>query len=241
MKNKKLSGGEELTSHVFRQQESRGELATMVILHDYPLLMVEHIGFRRYVASIQPCFNTVSRNTMKSDIIRIYNDEKVKCYQVLDKLNYRVAITTDMWTSSNTKKGYMAVTTYFVDDSWTLRSCILRFVYAPAPHVAEYALKFSNLELEHDQFSATKGTFLSGLFQKPHFLEKSHGIHKLATGSTAFDDGFPNLGWGKETKCLSSKFDDMGMELFGLGARFDDRGIAQKDLQGLNRVVHGIF
>ncbi|KAL0322541.1 UNVERIFIED_CONTAM: Zinc finger BED domain-containing protein RICESLEEPER 2 [Sesamum angustifolium] len=137
MKNKKLSGGEELTSHVFRQEESRGELATMVILHDYPLLMVEYIGFRRYVASIQPCFNTVSRNTMKSDIIRIYNDEKVKCYQVLDKLIYRVAITTDMWTSSNTKKGYMAITTYFVDDSWTLRSCILRFVYAPAPHVAE--------------------------------------------------------------------------------------------------------
>ncbi|KAL0361540.1 UNVERIFIED_CONTAM: hypothetical protein Sradi_3838500 [Sesamum radiatum] len=124
--NKKLRGGQELTSHVFRQEESRHELATMVILHDYSLLIVEHIGFRRFVASLQPCFNMVSRNTVKSDIMRIYGDEKVKCFQLLDKLKCRVAITTGMWTSSNNKKGFMAVTTHFVDDSWTLRSFILR-------------------------------------------------------------------------------------------------------------------
>ncbi|KAL0413310.1 UNVERIFIED_CONTAM: Zinc finger BED domain-containing protein RICESLEEPER 2 [Sesamum radiatum] len=135
--NNKLSGGEELTSHVFRQEESRRELAIMVILHDYPLLMVEHIDFRRFVASLQPCFNMVSRNTMKSDIMRIYGDEKVKYFQLLDKLKRRVAITTDMWTSSNNKKGFMAVIAHFFDDSWTLRSFILRFVYVPAPHTAE--------------------------------------------------------------------------------------------------------
>ncbi|KAK4404400.1 hypothetical protein Sango_0808600 [Sesamum angolense] len=30
----------------------------------------------------------VSRNTVKSDIMRIYNDEKVKCYQLLDKFKF---------------------------------------------------------------------------------------------------------------------------------------------------------
>ncbi|KAL0416920.1 UNVERIFIED_CONTAM: Zinc finger BED domain-containing protein DAYSLEEPER [Sesamum latifolium] len=119
MENKKLSGGEELMSHVFRQEESRRELATMVILHDYPLLIVEHIGFRRFVASLQLYFNMVSRNTVKSDIMRIYGDEKVKCFQLLDKIKCRVAITTDMWTSNNNKKGFMAAIAHFVDDSWT--------------------------------------------------------------------------------------------------------------------------
>ncbi|KAL0463443.1 UNVERIFIED_CONTAM: hypothetical protein Slati_0231900 [Sesamum latifolium] len=69
--------------------------------------------------------------------MRIYGDEKVKCFQLLDKLKCRVAITTDMWTSSNNKKGFMAVTIHFVDDSWTLRSFILMFVYVPAPHTAD--------------------------------------------------------------------------------------------------------
>ncbi|KAL0462634.1 UNVERIFIED_CONTAM: hypothetical protein Slati_0151000 [Sesamum latifolium] len=79
----------------------------------------------------------VSRNSVKSDIMRIYGDEKVKCFQLLDKLKCRVSITTDMWTSSNNKKGFMAVTSHFVDNSWTLRSFILRFVYVSAPHTAE--------------------------------------------------------------------------------------------------------
>ncbi|KAL0313035.1 UNVERIFIED_CONTAM: putative AC transposase [Sesamum radiatum] len=111
--------------------------------------MVEHIGFRRFVASLQPCFNMVSRNTVKSDIMRIYGDEKVKCFQLLDKLKGRVAITTDMWTSSNNKKGFMTVTTYFVDNSWTLRSFIWRFVYVPAMHTAEVlAQTFSEMLMD---------------------------------------------------------------------------------------------
>lgn len=42
-----------------------------------------------------------------------------------------------MWTSNNTKKGFMAVTGHVIDDSWTLQSVILRFMYITAPHTAE--------------------------------------------------------------------------------------------------------
>jgi len=38
----------------------------------------------------------------------------------------RVAVTTDLWTADNKKRGYMAVTGHFIDDSWMLKSCILR-------------------------------------------------------------------------------------------------------------------
>ncbi|XP_075095044.1 zinc finger BED domain-containing protein RICESLEEPER 2-like [Nicotiana tabacum] len=33
-----------------------------------------------------------------------------------------------------TKKGFMAITGHFIDDSWRLQSHILRFAYVPAPH-----------------------------------------------------------------------------------------------------------
>ncbi|KAG8368272.1 hypothetical protein BUALT_Bualt15G0028000 [Buddleja alternifolia] len=135
--SKKVNGGEELTTHIFSQEYTRSELARMVILHDYPLSIVEHVGFRRYSASLQPSFTMISRNTLKNDIFSIYNDEKVKFYKLLEKLKCRVAITTDMWTTSNNKKGFMAITAHFIDDSWRLQSCILRFVYVPAPHTAD--------------------------------------------------------------------------------------------------------
>lgn len=108
----------------------------MVIMHDYPLGIVEHGGFQDFIASLQPCFKMISRNTLKNDILNIYNEKRIKCYKLLCKLKCRIAITTDMWTSNNTKKGFMAVTEHF-DDSWKLQSIILRFIYVPAPHTSE--------------------------------------------------------------------------------------------------------
>ncbi|KAG6510710.1 hypothetical protein ZIOFF_028741 [Zingiber officinale] len=118
------------TTHLYK-------LAVMVILHDYALGIVDHEGFRDFITSLQPYFKMISRNTLKSDILKIYNEEKSNCYKLLGKIKCRIAITTDMWTSNNTKKGFMAVTGHFIDDSWTLQSVILRFIYIPAPHTAE--------------------------------------------------------------------------------------------------------
>ncbi|XP_066160363.1 zinc finger BED domain-containing protein RICESLEEPER 2-like [Oryza sativa Japonica Group] len=42
-----------------------------------------------------------------------------------------------MWTSDNQKRGYMAITTHFIDESWALRNIIMRFIYVPSPHTAE--------------------------------------------------------------------------------------------------------
>ncbi|CAN1192979.1 Putative AC9 transposase [Linum perenne] len=42
-----------------------------------------------------------------------------------------------MWTATNQKRGYMAVTAHYIDNAWNLRSYLLRFVYVPAPHTAE--------------------------------------------------------------------------------------------------------
>ncbi|RVX16881.1 putative AC transposase [Vitis vinifera] len=72
----------------------------------------------------------VSRNTIKGDIMKIYEVEKDKMISYLEKLQSRVAITTDMWTS-NQKKGYMAITVHYIDESWLLHHHIVRFVYVP--------------------------------------------------------------------------------------------------------------
>ncbi|KAI3447052.1 hypothetical protein Pfo_003717 [Paulownia fortunei] len=123
-KPRKMDIRQRWNTHIFNQEDSRHKLPKMVILNDYPLSMIEHIGFRRYSASLQPCFNIISRNTLKNDVLKIYNDEKTKFYKWLDKLKCRIAITTDMWTSNNTKKGFMVVSGYFIDDSWILQNCI---------------------------------------------------------------------------------------------------------------------
>ncbi|CAA0827060.1 Unknown protein, partial [Striga hermonthica] len=98
--------------------------------------MVDHTGFRRFVSALQPSFKMVTRNTIRKDIMDAYMEEKKKALEYMVATKSRVAITTDMWTSENQKRGYMAVTAHFIDDSWTLRNIIMRFIYVPAPHTA---------------------------------------------------------------------------------------------------------
>ncbi|GAA0185338.1 hypothetical protein LIER_32626 [Lithospermum erythrorhizon] len=114
---KNKSGTQNIHGYVFDQQTARHELASAIIIHEYPLSLVNHIGFRRFVNSLQPCFKIVSRNTIKIDILKIYDVEKSKVYQFIQKVNNgRVAIRTDMWTSSNNKKGFMVIIAHFEGD-----------------------------------------------------------------------------------------------------------------------------
>ncbi|XP_076922015.1 zinc finger BED domain-containing protein RICESLEEPER 2-like [Bidens hawaiensis] len=57
--------------------------------------------------------------------------------RILEKNTTRIAITTDMWTLSNQKKGFMAITIHFIDDNWKLQSRIMRFIYVPCHPTAE--------------------------------------------------------------------------------------------------------
>ena len=107
----------DLNAYQFDWVKERNNLARMVIQHEYPLSMVDHIAFREFVSSLQPLFKFISRNTLKSDIIKIYDNEREKALKMTDKNGSRMSITTDMWTSSNKKKGFMVITAHFIQSN----------------------------------------------------------------------------------------------------------------------------
>uniref|UniRef100_A0A8R7PBX4 BED-type domain-containing protein n=1 Tax=Triticum urartu TaxID=4572 RepID=A0A8R7PBX4_TRIUA len=65
-----------MESYTFDQEYARAELGNMLVLHDYPLSMVDHIGFRRFVAALQPLFKLHTRNTIRTDIEERYKIER---------------------------------------------------------------------------------------------------------------------------------------------------------------------
>lgn len=116
-----------MTAGGYNEENARKDLACAIIMHEYPLSIVNHVGFRRFLATLQPQFQCPSRNTIKKEIFNVYDFEKSIVMKLLDTNEGRVAITSDMWTASNQKKGYMAVTAHYIDSSWTLQSRILRY------------------------------------------------------------------------------------------------------------------
>jgi len=53
----------------------------MIILHEYPLSIVDPIGFIRFVTTIQPLLQLPTRNTINKEILGIYEHEK-KSYEL---------------------------------------------------------------------------------------------------------------------------------------------------------------
>ncbi|KAF1895890.1 hypothetical protein Lal_00033953 [Lupinus albus] len=124
---------------LLKTTKKRCALAKMIIFHEYPMSMVDHILFKEFCGALQPLFKGISHNTVKGDIIKMYTEERLKTMTFISKNQSRFAITTDIWTASNQNKGYMAITTHFIDDSWVLQSRLLnvRFIYVPSPHTSE--------------------------------------------------------------------------------------------------------
>ncbi|KAH7861139.1 hypothetical protein Vadar_022076 [Vaccinium darrowii] len=59
--------GPPLSSYSYDQDTARKELASAIIMHEYPLSIMEHVGFK-YSFALQPAFKVPCRNTIKSDI-----------------------------------------------------------------------------------------------------------------------------------------------------------------------------
>ena len=69
----------------------------------------------------------ISRNTLTKDILKVFDFEKGKTMKMLASVQSKIAITTDMWTAQNQKRGFIAITAHWIDGSWKLQNRILRY------------------------------------------------------------------------------------------------------------------
>ena len=111
----------------FDQDRCRNEIARMIIMHDYPLHMVEHPGFLAFVQNLQPRFNMVSFNTVQGDCVATYLMEKQSLVKFIEGMPGRVCLTLDTWTSSQTV-GYVFITGHFIDSDWKSHRRILNVI-----------------------------------------------------------------------------------------------------------------
>lgn len=114
------------------QDRCNQEIANMIILHEYPLNIVEHPGFIGFVRTLQPQFNMASFNTIQDDCVAIYKREKASLLKVLRGIPGRVCITLDLWTSDQ-NLDYIFLKGHFIDSDWKLHRRLLNVVKVPSP------------------------------------------------------------------------------------------------------------
>ncbi|XVF24759.1 hypothetical protein REPUB_Repub13aG0154900 [Reevesia pubescens] len=143
----------------FNQERCSLEIVKMIIMHEYPLHIVEHPGFIDFVRTLQPQFNMVSFNTIQGDCVAMYLKEKQNLLNFISEIPGRVSLTLDLWISNQTV-GYVFLTGQFIDTEWNLHHCLLNVVMVPSPD-SESALQqavvscLSDWHLENRLFTLT--------------------------------------------------------------------------------------
>ena len=74
-------------------------MGRIVILHKYPFSIVEYCAFRECNKNLQPLFKMASRRTISNDFLKFFEDEKEMLFGVMEKLQCRINLTSDLWTS----------------------------------------------------------------------------------------------------------------------------------------------
>ncbi|XP_022023193.1 zinc finger BED domain-containing protein RICESLEEPER 2 isoform X2 [Helianthus annuus] len=128
-----LNSDMKLKSSTFSQSMFREMLVAAIVMHELPLSFVDYKGFRDLFKYLQPDVNIISRNTVKSDLLKMYKREKEKVKEMLMESPGRLCLTSDLWTSIATD-GYLAITVHFMDKQWVLQKRVLSFSFMPPPH-----------------------------------------------------------------------------------------------------------
>ncbi|XP_031255614.1 zinc finger BED domain-containing protein RICESLEEPER 1-like isoform X2 [Pistacia vera] len=117
----------------FDQERSRLDLAHMIILHGYPLAMVDHVGFKVFVKNLQPMFEVAPNNDIELSCMEIYGKEKQKVYDFLSRLQGRINLAVEMWSSAENAE-YLCLTAHYIDEDWRLQKKILNFITLDSSH-----------------------------------------------------------------------------------------------------------
>ncbi|KAL8136856.1 hypothetical protein V2J09_002857 [Rumex salicifolius] len=137
---------------IFDQDRCRHEIARMIIMHEYPLQMVEHSGFVSFVQNLQPRFDMVNFSTVQGDCVATYLREKQNLQKIIDGMPGRICLSVDMWTSCQTT-GYVFLHCQFIDQEFVLQRRLLNVVMEPFPesdnafsHAVATCLSYWNLD-----------------------------------------------------------------------------------------------
>ncbi|XP_015582678.1 zinc finger BED domain-containing protein RICESLEEPER 1-like [Ricinus communis] len=125
-----------LGSSRFDQERSQLDLARMIIVHGYPLAMVEHVGFKKFIKNLQPLFEFVPNSSIELSCVDIYVKEKQKVYEMINRLQGRINLSIEMWSSPENTE-YLCLTSYFIDEDWKLQKKIINFMTLDSSHTED--------------------------------------------------------------------------------------------------------
>ncbi|KAJ6639597.1 putative AC transposase [Pseudolycoriella hygida] len=121
------------TSYVFSQESYREALVDWIILSDQPFCECGVQSFLKMVDSLNPEAITISKETVKRDIIKKFAKQVELIKLRLKKVSSKLSFTLDAWTSKNVLP-FLAIRTHWINDNWEYETVLLDFWFIKGKH-----------------------------------------------------------------------------------------------------------
>ncbi|PWA80410.1 hypothetical protein CTI12_AA199680 [Artemisia annua] len=108
------------------QAHVRKLLVQEIINDELPLSSLEQKGIHEFMKAVCPTVQIPSHETIRSDCVQLFLDEKLKLKRFIKNMNQRVCLTLDTW-SPNQYVNYLCVSAHFIDNDWDKHKKILSF------------------------------------------------------------------------------------------------------------------
>ncbi|CAG8833435.1 19373_t:CDS:2, partial [Cetraspora pellucida] len=118
----------------FNQQKFTNLIKSWVIKRNRSFQIVEDDELRSIFTYLEPRAVVPSADLVKRQITTNFEKERKGLQQKLQEIPGCIAITTDIWTTSNNEKSFMAVTIHYLNVSWKIKHILLDFIFMEGSH-----------------------------------------------------------------------------------------------------------
>lgn len=114
----------------------KNNLHKWIVNNQHPFTVMEEPEFVTLIQSLCPSAELVSADTVKRNIMNMYNSNKDQIQKLLKEIPGKISFTMDIWTSPSTK-AFLAITAHYIDNNWKLQSLLIDFVQIFGQHTGE--------------------------------------------------------------------------------------------------------
>ena len=105
-----------------------------LIKDSLPFNILKSPNFQSFISSLNPRFQIPNINSIKESIAFLYDNSANEIQSKLTNDCHFASITTDFWTASHQKKGYMGITCSWISEKFEPIEILLNLIHVPHPH-----------------------------------------------------------------------------------------------------------
>jgi len=109
------------------QEHITVKLAQWISVDLQPFSVVEQVEFRQLINTLDSCYIIPCRQTITQEVDLLFSQRRKNIQLEMNNFTTKVALTTDIWSSSYNNTAFLGITMHYINNEWELKKMHIGF------------------------------------------------------------------------------------------------------------------